>query len=122
MGCCGKKIKSIVTGYGLLAIDKVLNEAFVLPRNSTVIAQNRLVICFKCPEATWLKPTEYIRFVTEHGRDIIKHFDDLEKLPRLPHGNYDTGKQLFCSICKCYVPAKVRVESEKCPKGKWNDS
>lgn len=29
------------------------------------------------------------------------------------------GRQLFCSICKCWIPAKARVEDEKCPLNKW---
>jgi len=34
-------------------------------------------------------------------------------------GGYWIGKTLWCSICKCYIPAKTRVKEEKCPKGKW---
>jgi hypothetical protein len=33
--------------------------------------------------------------------------------------NYWIARVLFCSICKCNIPAKARVESEKCPKDKW---
>ena len=33
--------------------------------------------------------------------------------------NYWIGRKLFCSICKCYIPAKARVTDEKCPLGKW---
>ena len=33
--------------------------------------------------------------------------------------NYWIGRTLWCSICKCLVPAKARVEDEKCPKGFW---
>ena len=24
-----------------------------------------------------------------------------------------------CSICKCYLPAKVRADGSNCPKDKW---
>ena len=34
--------------------------------------------------------------------------------------NYWIGRVIFCSICKCPIPAKARVENEKCPKGKWD--
>jgi len=27
--------------------------------------------------------------------------------------------KLFCSICKCFIPAKAMVKDEKCPKGFW---
>ena len=34
-------------------------------------------------------------------------------------GGYRLGRTLWCSVCKCLIPAKARVEEEKCPKGKW---
>lgn len=30
-------------------------------------------------------------------------------------------RALFCSICKCYIPAKARVEENTCPAGKWSE-
>jgi len=33
--------------------------------------------------------------------------------------NYWIKRTLWCSICKCFVPAKARVKNEKCPKDKW---
>jgi hypothetical protein len=33
--------------------------------------------------------------------------------------NYWIGKTLWCSICKCYIPAKARVEEEDCKLGLW---
>ena len=33
--------------------------------------------------------------------------------------NYWIKKTLWCGICKCYIPAKARVEDEKCPENKW---
>jgi len=33
--------------------------------------------------------------------------------------NYWLKKTLWCSICKCFIPAKARVKEEKCPIGKW---
>lgn len=33
--------------------------------------------------------------------------------------NYWLGRSLWCSICKCFVPAKARVKDEQCPIGKW---
>ena len=30
-------------------------------------------------------------------------------------------KTLWCSLCKCYIPAKARVLNEKCPKDKWKE-
>jgi len=34
--------------------------------------------------------------------------------------NYWIKKTLWCSICKCYIPAKANVKDEKCPKDKWD--
>lgn len=31
------------------------------------------------------------------------------------------GKSLWCSICKCFIPAKARVKNEKCPMGFWKN-
>lgn len=25
----------------------------------------------------------------------------------------------FCSVCGCYMPAKVLIDKATCPKGKW---
>lgn len=33
--------------------------------------------------------------------------------------NYWIKRTLWCSLCYCYIPAKARVEEEKCPLGKW---
>lgn len=32
---------------------------------------------------------------------------------------YWLGRSLWCSICKCRIPAKARVEAEDCPRGLW---
>jgi hypothetical protein len=34
--------------------------------------------------------------------------------------NYWIGRSLWCRLCKCYIPAKARVEDEQCPLGKWD--
>ncbi len=33
--------------------------------------------------------------------------------------NYWIGKKLFCSECKCYIPAKARAHENTCPAGRW---
>lgn len=33
--------------------------------------------------------------------------------------NYWIGRSLWCSICKCFIPAKARVADERCPLDKW---
>ncbi len=34
--------------------------------------------------------------------------------------NYWISKKLFCSICKCFIPAKARVKENTCPKNLWS--
>ncbi len=31
----------------------------------------------------------------------------------------NNNKRLWCKLCGCFVPAKARIEKEKCPKGFW---
>lgn len=50
----------------------------------------------------------------------MQNLSALENIPELPirekANNHD---RFFCSVCKCYIPAKTAVETEKCPLGKW---
>ena len=36
--------------------------------------------------------------------------------------NYWIKRTLWCSICKCFVPAKARVKDAECPKGLWPET
>ena len=36
--------------------------------------------------------------------------------------NYWIGNSLWCSKCKCYIPAKARVPDEKCHLRKWENA
>lgn len=29
------------------------------------------------------------------------------------------GRTMWCSVCKCYIPAAVRAEDKHCELGKW---
>jgi hypothetical protein len=35
--------------------------------------------------------------------------------------NYWIIRRLFCSICKCYIPAKARAKDAECPLDRWPD-
>lgn len=108
MGCCGK-IRNIATGYTNLALGKKYK-----------FTDNRIRICQKCEEQTWMSKTEYAAWLLSYGVDIIKNFSDLKKLPRLPkHKQIRNRRNIFCRICKCFIPAKARVEDEQCPLKKW---
>ena len=56
------------------------------------------------------------------ARNVKYEFTDdgVRKCQECEH-NYWIGKTLWCSICKCYIPAKARVEEEKCPKDYWSN-
>lgn len=45
--------------------------------------------------------------------------DDRVRICQKCDKNYWVGKTLWCSICKCFIPAKARVKDEKCKLGKW---
>ena len=35
-------------------------------------------------------------------------------------GNIKEISGMTCTQCGCYLPAKIRVDDEQCPIGKWN--
>lgn len=113
MVCCGKKTekaKNILRGYVSLAI-KPLSE----------LASKRLQICQECSMQTWMTLFEYAQWILKHGIRILKYLDQLDTLPYLPdqQQNQRDQRQFFCRICKCFIPAKVRIKDETCPLGKW---
>lgn len=61
--------------------------------------------------------------------NIIKGFFNLAKGEELTDTQVERAqichrcpkmtKMNTCAICYCYLPAKIRVDHEKCPNGKW---
>ena len=45
--------------------------------------------------------------------------DDRVRICRRCDDHYWIKHALFCSICKCFIPAKARVEENTCPLNKW---
>lgn len=69
--------------------------------------------------------TKASNIVQGHVREVLKikyeFTDDRITICRnCEPGRFWIGKTLWCKICKCRIPAKARVESEKCPLGKWS--
>lgn len=63
---------------------------------------------------------EYTQWLKDNGIEVLKNLHQLEVLPKLPKYELDDKRRnLFCRICKCYVPAKARIEKEHCQLGKW---
>ena len=77
----------------------------------------RIRTCRTCDSNTWLKKTEYAGWLLKNGIKVLTHLEDLTVLPDLPKGT--EGKNLYCRLCKCFIPAKARVENETCPLNKW---
>ena len=117
MSCCGKSKQygHITKGQKVGRIVKGTVRA-MLGRKSRFAAE-RIRTCRTCNENTWLKISEYSQFLLKHGIDVIKNLDQLEKLPPLPKS--DKGRNLYCRICKCFIPGKARVDDEQCPLGRW---
>ena len=117
-GCsgCGKTIKNIIHGYGSLITENVIGIELIKSKYT----DDRLKICRQCSEQTWMKKTEYIKWLQDNGTIILKNLNNLILLPLLPKYEREQGRRnLFCRLCKCFIPAKARVEKEKCPLDKW---
>lgn len=108
---CSDKIAAIVKGYLAVIGTKYFNA-------SDQIASDRYRICRSCSQGTWMAGTEYAAWLFTNGIHVLKNINDLTVLPPLPKRS--DGKNLFCRLCKCYIPAKASVEDEKCPLDKWD--
>jgi len=112
MACCGKTIRkagSIVKGYANLARGRKYE-----------FTDDRIRACHKCDEQTWMSAIEYTAWLLTHGIEVITNFTELERLPPLPKQEQSPSRRrLYCRLCKCYIPAKARVETATCSLGKW---
>jgi len=115
MGCCGKtksvlkKGKHIAIGYTNLARGKKYE-----------FTDSRVRLCQLCDDNTWLTLKEYANWLKQHGIEVLTNFTQLEKLSPLPKHSLDNKRRnLFCRLCKCFIPAKAKVENEKCLLNKW---
>ena len=116
MSCCGeaksvgRQVRNIAVGY--VSYKMGVRYEFT---------DDRIRACHKCDEQTWMGLAEYNRWLAANSIDVLKNFTQLEKLPKLP--KYQQGpkrRRLYCRICKCFIPAKARVEEMKCPLDKWD--
>jgi len=117
MGCCNEKIKRIIT-IGKSYIKAGLEGVDIIKPYKHRF--ERVVICRQCDESTWMAMKEYTDWLIANGIDILKNIDQLEKLDKLPkYSLSEKRRNLFCRICKCYVPRKADEEKEKCKLDKW---
>ena len=114
MGCCGKtieKVKNIAVGYANLA--RGVKYEFT---------DDRIRACWKCDYQTRMSRTEYTAWLVKHGIEVLKNYTQLEKIPMLPKQEQNKNRRnLYCRICKCFIPAKARVKEMNCPKNVWED-
>ena len=111
MTCCGKtrqKVKNIAKGYTALITGKHYEFADV-----------RIAVCRECEFNTWMTEIEYAKWLFKNGIKVLTNFTDLTKLPMLPKQN--TGRTIWCRLCKCNVPSKANVTDEECPLNKWKE-
>ena len=60
-------------------------------------------------------PKEVIRF----RRDVCRKCDHSEKR-RVRGGPLGITSLSQCQVCSCFIVAKTKLASEKCPLGKWD--
>lgn len=134
-GCCGEKIEkliieaekeiSTVSTVGKLAdiavgnLSHVIEELFKISVSKCPATDSRIEKCLTCDKNTWLTKYEFVRFVLKYGREFIRNIDDLTRLPDLPKKEKRKRTGLFCQLCKCFIPAKARLEDQECELGRW---
>ncbi len=112
MSCCGKKInivRNIVAGKVNYALDRDYE-----------FTPHRISICESCEYNTWMAKKKYIAWIVSHFIEVTKNIEDLTTIPELPKNQKSDGDGLYCTLCKCHIPAKARVSQNTCPKGKWD--
>ncbi len=116
MGCCGKIKKVVSIAQGNLAI--VLDAINLLPSEKYLYHAVRLRACRQCEHHTYLTEDEYLEWIDKNGGlgKFVAEIDTLDQWPPLPiEKNEQPGAKLFCSLCKCWLPAKAYVKIENCP-------
>lgn len=57
------------------------------------------------------------------GKEVLKYARTDERIKICRTCEFkdwrNNNKRLWCGQCGCFVPAKARVEEEKCPMGFW---
>ena len=121
MGCCGKtieKVKNIAVGHTSLAVENATGIEALKYKHT----DDRIRACWTCTYQTWMSRTEYTAWLVKHGIEVLTNFTQLEELPMLPkYKQSNKRRNLYCRICKCFIPAKARVKEMNCPKNVWED-
>jgi hypothetical protein len=118
MGCCGKISKGLSIAKGNLAV--VLEKINMVPADQFIYHSVRLRACRECEHHTYLTESEFLDWIENNGglAKFVAEIDTLEQWPLLLiEQNERPGTKLFCSLCKCWLPAKAYVKQENCPIG-----
>lgn len=111
-GCpgCGST-KNIIKGFGRLVWERITKgqpEQFIIERAE---------ICNECEHRTFLNVREwFIEASTSWVLNKLKN-EPIDDLP-INH-NPEDWDALWCSVCRCFLEAKLRAPKEQCPKNKW---
>jgi hypothetical protein len=121
VGCCGGKIRKIVSiaAGNANATVRALADLFSLPTEKYEYADSRIRVCQCCEFKTWMTTMEFAAWLRANAKEIAGNLEQLEALPPLPIQEYKPGSKLVCSICKCWVVKKAYSTGEKCPLGYW---
>lgn len=57
---------------------------------------------------------------TGFSRAILRQFEDLSKSRTKFCDPCEHRKGRRCTLCKCFINEKTRVEDQFCPVGKWS--
>jgi hypothetical protein len=115
MACCQKTISKLVEAEQI-----VRGNIFALTGVKFEWTDDRIRACWSCDEQTWLTWPEYYKWLWDNSIKVLENLEQLEVLPKLPKYEQDEKRRnLFCRDCKCFIPAKARIEKEDCPKGFW---
>ena len=119
MSCCGKGKAVLEIAKGNVGV--VVEHYFKLPLFKCSDTNRRMRICRACQHGTWMTKRQYAAWLADHGVEVAKNIEDLTVLDPLPKQEYTKEqRRIFCRHCKCYLPAKARLEDQTCPLGKWD--
>lgn len=106
-GCCGKA-KNITIGWKRY-----------LQGKSWPWSRERLQICQGCSDITYMTRLEFAAWLAKNNIKVIRNYNQLERLEKLPKKQKMPGTEPYCRICKCNLEAKVLVEAEECKMKRW---
>ena len=118
MGCCGKMKKIVSIAKGNMAV--IMDSINLLPSEKYLYHAVRLRACRACQHHTYLTQEQYVKWIQANGgpAKFVAEIDRLDTWPTLPTIKMDEsepGAKLFCSLCRCWLPAKSYVKAENCP-------